>query len=146
MVKGEIGAAIARPILVSVDISETEDSVVAEVHLQIGTEAHRGVAAKAGDHLEAAVAEATIRGVAHAANVKMRVDAAGYAHVGVHTAAIVVVVMDGMARPLTGSALDVELDGTAYARASLDAINRIVTNERLMSTAVVGTSLGTLGF
>ena len=50
--------------------------------------------------------------------------------------------MKPMRRPLTGSALLDEKPMFGFARASLDVINRIVTDQRLLSEAVRNTAFG----
>ena len=56
--------------------------------------------------------------------------------------AVVVVEMVGMGRALTGSALLDVRPEDAFARASLDAINRIVTDPRLLDAAKRNAAMG----
>lgn len=125
----------ARPVLLQVNVTEDTSSVVAEAHLQIGNTVHKGVAARSGGEIEHASASATLRAVELAKSVAMSIAEVMYAQAGHAQVAVVVVEMSGMRRPLTGSALVDVAPEDAFARAALDAINRIITDPRLIADA-----------
>jgi hypothetical protein len=144
MVNGDAMAAIAaRPILLSVEVSfGSGSSVMAEVQLQVADRLCRGVAARPEHEVEYAVAAATLRAIEQAKPVRVRAVETMYVRSGDHEVGVVVVDMAGMRRPLTGSALLDEKPMFGFARAALDAVNRIVTDQRLLSEAVRNTAFG----
>jgi hypothetical protein len=127
----------ARPVLLGVKVREGSAMVEAEAELQIGDRFCRAVSSQPIGHAEMAVASATLRAVEQAKPVTMAVCETMYADAVTSKVGVVVVDMNGMLRPLTGSAIFDEEDGVeCFARAALDAINRIITDERLLNETV----------
>ncbi len=124
----------ARPVLVSVDMDLHGDAVAAEVVLRIGDETVGGHAMRPGAEANAAVAAATFRALTDATGVVMRTVAAELRSVADTPLAIVIVEVPALHASLAGCVVAVDAsDRELYAKAALDAINRIVCSPHLLA-------------
>ena len=123
-------------MLLGVTATENASTVEVQAELQFGDRMCTGVCIQPAGNLELAAASATLRAVEQAKPVTMQVNEIMYADAVTSRVGVVVVDMAGMRRPLTGSALVDDDPAESFGRAALDAINRIITDERLLNETV----------
>ncbi len=126
--------SLTRPVLVSVDIDNHGDAVAAEVVLRFGDETVGGHAMRPSEETNAAVAAATFRALTDATGVVMRTVAAEPRSIANTPLAIVIVEVPALEASLAGCVVVVDAsDPEIYAKAALDAINRIVCSPHLLA-------------
>jgi len=126
-----------RPVLVSVETASHGDAVVADVTLQIGDEVVGGHSMRVSTEPHVAVAAATLRALSDATGVVMRTVGAEQTMVADTPVAIVIVDVPALSSFLAGCVVvNDELDPGLYAKAALDAVNRIVCSPQLLEELV----------
>jgi hypothetical protein len=122
-----------RPVLVSVETDQHGDAVSADVVLTIANQTVSGHAMRASSDPQLAIAAATFRALGDATRVTMRAVAAETTTVASVEVAIVLVEVPALSATLAGCVVVTDRDDPGiYAKAALDAINRIVCSPHLL--------------
>lgn len=122
-----------RPILVAVDVTPGPEAVTASVILQIANTSVRADATRDPAGQEMAVAAATLRALTDATGLAMRPEAVDWMTLSDRELAVVLVEIPALGQSLAGAVVAYgRSDSESFARAALDAVNRIVENQRVL--------------
>lgn len=123
---------LTRPELLGIDTSIHGDALSAEVVLRVGEETAFGHAMRPLDEAPLAIASATLLAVSEATGVIFEPTMAESTVVGDVPLAIVIIDIPDLGTNLVGCVIRRHEDRGVYAKAALDAINRLVASPHLV--------------
>jgi hypothetical protein len=123
---------LTRPELLGVDTSIHGDAISAEVVLRVGEETAFGHVMRPLDEAPLAVASATLMAVSEATGVIFETKLAESTVAGDTPLAIVIIEVPVLGTSLVGCVIRRHEDRGVYAKAALDAINRLVSSPHLV--------------